>query len=490
MSDQPSLPCSPLSAGDPRRVGPYRLVARLGRGGMGQVFLARSPGGRPVAVKVVAPELAGDAEFRARFADEVAAARRVGGFYTAQVVDAELDDDQPWLVTAYIPGPSLQQAVQAHGPLPPSALRVLGSGLAEGLAAIHASEVVHRDLKPGNVILAGDGPRVIDFGISRALDRAATTSSGLGTPGYMSPEQCKGLDTGFPSDVFALGCVLVYAATGRSPYGEGNALALQYRTVHDEPDLSGVPEELLPFLTRCLAHDPDARPTVEEALVTFTASAADGPWLPAEVSAMVRHWQAQSALLPPEETSVRGWGRRHVIASAALGVLLAGAGVWTAAVWPPGDTEGGGGAPAGAKRSMNPCDVLDNEIARRHRLTDTGSPGGYDSGTRRVTTCKWATSEFGSPEDGYEAYLTLAYGPASLQLVQENRHRYPSDLKGLPGAQAFANASEFETACEVSWPTSFGRVVVFADEPPNVIGGMGCDTVADFARSVFPKIPT
>jgi hypothetical protein len=182
-----------------------------------------------------------------------------------------------------------------------------------------------------------------------------------------------------------------------------------------------------------------------------------------------------------------------VIASAALGVLLAGAGGWTAAVWPDG--AGGGGAAgasasAAAKRSMNPCDVLDNEIVTEHRLTDTGSPGGYDSGTRRVTTCKWATAEFGSPDDGHQGYLTLAYGPASLELVQENRHRYPADLQGLPGAQAFANASEYGSACEVGWPTSFGRVVVFADVPPNVIGGMGCDTVADFARSVFPKIPT
>lgn len=495
MSDRQPLPYSPLGAGDPRRIGPYRLVARLGRGGMGQVFLARSPGGRPVAVKVVAPELADDPEFRARFADEVAAARRVGGFYTAQVVDAGLSDDRPWLVTAYIPGPSLQQAVQAHGPLPPNAIRVLGSGLAEGLSAIHRSEVVHRDLKPGNVILADDGPRVIDFGISRALDGTATTSSGLGTAGYMSPEQCEERDTGFASDVFALGCVLVYAATGRSPYGEGNALVVQYRTVRGEFDLTGAPEDLLPFLTRCLAREPALRPTVKEALAAFTAPAADGSWLPAEMSAMVRQRQVQSARLPPEETSVRGWGRRRALVLTAVGVLLAGAGMWTAAVWP--DDVGGGSPGSGtgasataAASSLDPCDVLDNEIVQRHSLTDTGSPGGYDNGSRRVTTCKWATASIGSSDDGYDRYFTLAYGPASLELVRENRHRYPTDLHGLPGAEAVANASDSATACEVSWPTSFGRVVVFVDEPPNVMNGVTCDVVADFARSVFPKIPT
>lgn len=476
-----------LSAGDPRRIGPYRLVGRLGRGGMGQVYLARSPGGRPVAVKVVAPEFTDDPEFRRRFALEAEAAHRVGGFYTAQVVDAGPEDAEPWLVTAYIPGPSLHQAVRAHGPLPPHTLRVLGSGLAEGLAAIHRSGLVHRDLKPGNVILADDGPRVIDFGISRALDGASTTSSELGTPGYMSPEQCLGRETGPASDIFALGCVLAYAATGRSPYGEGNALAVQFRTVHEEPDASGVPEELLPFLTRCLDREPERRPTVEEALATFAAPAEDTAWLPAEVSAMVQERQAQSTQPPPEEPRASTWGRRRLTVLATLGALLAGAGAWAVTAWSDGGDDAGGGA-GKAARSMNPCDVLDNTIVERHELTDTGNAGGYSIDFQRVRTCKWATARFGDPENG-DRYFTLAYGPASLELVRENRHRYPTDLAGLPNAQAFANGSDDETACEITWPTSFGRAVVYAEEPSNILGGLGCDNVADFARSVFSKVP-
>ncbi|WP_371627508.1 serine/threonine protein kinase [Streptomyces sp. NBC_01116] len=483
MSDRQNVD-SQLGAGDPRRIGSYRTVARLGRGGMGQVYLARSPGGRPVAVKVVAPELADDPEFRRRFALETEAARLVGGFYTAQVVEAAPDDARPWLVTAYIPGPSLQQAVQDYGPLPSDALRVLGSGLAEGLAAIHRSGLVHRDLKPGNVILAEDGPRVIDFGISRALDGASATSSILGTPGYMSPEQCRGEETGHASDIFAFGCVLVYAVSGRSPYGEGNGLALQYRTVHGKPDLAGVPEELLPFLTRCLDHDPERRPTVEEALATFTTPVGDASWLPDPVRAMIEHRRAQAARLPPEEPSRGAGRRRRTILVAAAGMMLAGAGAWTASAWPDR-----GEGPPSTTRSMNPCDVLDNKLIQDHQLTDTGSPGGYDSGALRVRTCKWATAEFGSAEDGYQGYYTLAYGPASLELVERNRHRYPVDLKGLSGAQAYGDASEYPHACEVTWRTSFGRATVYADQPSTLIGGMGCDNVADFARSVFPKAP-
>ncbi|GGS56250.1 MULTISPECIES: serine/threonine-protein kinase [Streptomyces] len=478
---------SRLGAGDPRRIGSYRTVARLGRGGMGQVYLARSPGGRPVAVKVVAPELADDPEFRRRFALEAEAARLVGGFYTAQVVDAGPEDARPWLVTAYIPGPSLQQAVQEHGPLPADALRVLGSGLAEGLAAIHGSGLVHRDLKPGNVILAEDGPRVIDFGISRALDGASATTSILGTPGYMSPEQCQGEETGPASDVFALACVLVYAVSGHSPYGEGNGLALQYRTVHGKPDLTGVPEDLLPFLTRCLDHDPSRRPTVQEALATFSAPAADAPWLPAPVRVMIEQRRAQAARLPPQEPPGGAGRRQRILVIGAVGVLLAGAGAWTATAWP--DHSHGRGDST-TTRSMDPCDVLDNEIVQQHQLTDIGSPGGYDSGSMRVRTCKWATAEIGSTEDGYQGYYTLAYGPASLELVQRDRRRYPVNLDGLPGAQAYANTSEYPSDCEVTWRTSFGRASVYADVPPNVLLGVDCDRVAGFARSVFPKVPT
>ncbi|GAA3927914.1 hypothetical protein GCM10023085_06370 [Actinomadura viridis] len=280
----------PLRPEDPRQVGPYRLERRLGGGGMGQVFVGRSRGGRPVAVKLVRPELAGDAGFRRRFALEVEAARRVGGFSTAQVVDADAVADPPWLATAYIPGPSLHEAVEAYGPLPPAATASLGAGLAEGLAAIHACDLVHRDLKPGNVILADDGPRVIDFGIARALDATShsLTQGVIGTPSFMSPEQVRGRPVGPPSDVFALGAVLTFAATGRGPFGVGPAQAVLYRVVHDEPDLSEVPGGLAGLVAACLAKDPAARPQVGHVLDRLAVPAGEGTrWLPPGVTAMV-----------------------------------------------------------------------------------------------------------------------------------------------------------------------------------------------------------
>jgi serine/threonine protein kinase len=215
----------PLREGDPTRVGPYRLYGRLGQGGMGQVFLGLSRGGLVVAVKIARPELAGDEQFRHRFGAEVAAARKVGGFYTAHVVDADPDADPPWLASACIAGPSLHRAVVDHGPLPSESVAALGAGLAEGLAAVHMCGLVHRDLKPANVILAHDGPRLIDFGIARALDATSYTQTAtvLGTAAFMSPEQATARPAGPESDVFSLGCVLAFAATGRSPFGEGRA---------------------------------------------------------------------------------------------------------------------------------------------------------------------------------------------------------------------------------------------------------------------------
>ena len=198
----------PLQPGDPAQIGTYRILGRLGAGGMGQVFFGRSPGGRPVAVKLIRPEHAGSDQFRTRFAREVAAARSVGGFHTAPVVDADPSADPPWMVTAYIPGPSLQEAVVEYGPLPSEVIRSLGAGLAEGLAAIHRSGLVHRDLKPANVILAADGPRVIDFGIARALDGAdgvTVTGAVVGTFAYMSPEQVRAEPVGPAGDAFSLG---------------------------------------------------------------------------------------------------------------------------------------------------------------------------------------------------------------------------------------------------------------------------------------------
>ncbi|MBV2153363.1 serine/threonine-protein kinase [Kitasatospora sp. SUK 42] len=270
---------------DPTTVGGrYRLLARLGSGGMGVVYLGRSPGGRLVAVKCVHWDLATDPRFRLRFTQELEAARRVGGFHTAQVVDADPDGDPPWLVTAYIPGPSLEAAVATHGPLPEPVLRVLGAGLAEALEAIHAVGLVHRDLKPSNVLLSDDGPRVIDFGIARALDGASITRTQtvIGTPGYMAPEQIAGEPVGPACDLFSLGRVLCHAS-GSDPYGGGNPQVLLYRIMHTEPDLTGVPEALRPIVADCLARRPEDRPTPAQLLARLGPPAYDGPtgsWLP------------------------------------------------------------------------------------------------------------------------------------------------------------------------------------------------------------------
>ncbi|HJY56827.1 MAG TPA: protein kinase [Streptosporangiaceae bacterium] len=252
-----------LAADDPRVIGEYRLRAQLGSGGMGRVYLGLSPGGRAVAIKVVNPDLADDEEFLHRFTQEVAAARAVSGIYTAPVVASGLNERPPWLATAFVPGPSLDQVVAENGPLPAPALWPLLAGLTEALAAIHACGVVHRDLKPANVLLATDGPRVIDFGISRATDGTVLTAAGVvfGTPGYISPEQAEGKPAGPASDMFALGCVIAYAATGAGPFGTGTVAAVLYRVVHAEATLEGVPPALREIVAGCLAKDPAARPT-------------------------------------------------------------------------------------------------------------------------------------------------------------------------------------------------------------------------------------
>lgn len=268
-----------LEPGDPERIGRYRIVARLGAGGMGRVYLGRSPGGRAVAVKVVRAELAEDAEFRRRFAREVAAARRVNGVFTAGVVDADPEGAPPWLATAYVPGVALSEAVTAHGPWPQGPVLALGAGLAEALEAIHAVDVVHRDLKPSNILLATDGPRVIDFGISVAHEASALTRTGMvvGTPGFMSPEQLTGKPIGPASDVFSLGAVLTFAATGSGPFGTGSGHALGFRVVYEEPNLSRLPPRLRLLVASCLAKQPDRRPTVATLLEQLAEAAAETP---------------------------------------------------------------------------------------------------------------------------------------------------------------------------------------------------------------------
>src|SRR5271165_1959007 len=299
-----------LQPGDPQTIGPYRLVGRLGQGGMGQVFLGVSRGGRPVAVKAIRAELAADPGFRTRFGREVVAARRVSGMYTAMVVDADVDGPVAWLATAYVPGPSLAEAVDAHGPLPEASLVALAAGLAESLNAIHAAGVVHRDLKPSNVLLAEDGPRVIDFGISRAAESTALTQTGLvvGSPGFMSPEQAIGGQIGPPSDIFNLGAVLAFAATGEGPFGTGTTASLLYRVVHGTPDLSHVPDSVRPLIERCLAKDPAQRPTADDLLGQVGALEVTDNWLPDSLTRTLVRDAAAGAALSPSWPGFAGGG--------------------------------------------------------------------------------------------------------------------------------------------------------------------------------------
>ncbi|WP_399087030.1 serine/threonine-protein kinase [Streptomyces sp. BBFR2] len=277
---------------DPRHLGPYRLLGRIGAGGMGRVYLARSAGGRTVAVKVVRPDLAQDTGFRGRFRQEVEIARAVSGRYTAPVVDADTEAALPWLATAFVLGPSLTEVVEAHGPLPDHSVRALGTGLAAALTEIHSVGLVHRDLKPSNVLLAADGPRVIDFGIARAVDGNRMTQTGVvvGSPGYIPPEQVLGQRVGTAGDVFALGAVLTYAATGHGAYAEGTPAAVLYQVVHGEPDLGGVPEALLGLVTACLHRDPEQRPAPADVLRTLApegTGAAFTNWLPGAVASTI-----------------------------------------------------------------------------------------------------------------------------------------------------------------------------------------------------------
>lgn len=259
-----------LRGGDPAEIGGYPLEARLGSGGMGTVFLARTASGRPVAIKLIHQQFAGDEEFRIRFRQEVAAARRVSGAFTAAVVDADSEAEYPWMATAYIEGHTLAQHIAKRGPLSGADLRMLAIGLTEALRDIHRVGVVHRDLKPSNVVLSPEGPRVIDFGISRAADQQTLTMTGrvIGTPPFMSPEQLQApRGVGPRSDVFSLGTLLVYAATGQGPFDADSPYMTAYQVVHEAPSLGAVPGALRAVVEPCLDKDPQARPSADQLLV-------------------------------------------------------------------------------------------------------------------------------------------------------------------------------------------------------------------------------
>ncbi|MGW2259677.1 bifunctional serine/threonine-protein kinase/ABC transporter substrate-binding protein [Streptomyces sp. NPDC001780] len=371
----------PLTADDPDAIGGHRLLARLGAGGMGVVYLARSRGGALVALKTIRAEHAADPAFRIRFRREVAAVRGPTGRPLVPVVAADTEAREPWLATEFVPGPSLAEAVDGFGALPVAAVRVLGSRLADALTAVHAAGVVHRDVKPGNILLALDGPRLIDFGIAQAAGATALTATGavVGTPGFLAPEQAQARagEVGPPSDVFALGCVLAYAASGRRPFGTGHAAGVLFRTVHEEPDVTDVPAELAALIGACLAKEPAGRPTAAEVAAVLRdprpalavrahPDTRKDDWLPPAVLRLVaersaraldvpapRHTARQptdddraAVAAPPPPGDARPPTRRRVLltGSAAASVLVVGGGATAYLAAGRGRTDGSGGA--------------------------------------------------------------------------------------------------------------------------------------------------
>jgi len=367
----------PLEAGDPTRIGPYAILGVLGSGGMGKVYLGRSTGGRTVAVKAVRPELADDSQFRQRFRNEIEAAKSVSGAFTAAVVDSDTEASVPWFATAFIAGISLGDAVARFGALPEPALRTLTAGLAEAIAAVHRAGIIHRDLKPANVLLALDGPYVIDFGITRATEGTALTTAGtvMGSPGFMSPEQASGVRVGPETDMFSLGATLVYAATARSPFGDGPTPALLYRVVSQEPDISGVPDSLRDMIAACLHKEPARRPTTQQILDYLDANApapTTGGWLPphytdaiVQASSVMTHMGATSGPAghigqqgpgtppygapgyqgqgtPPHGNGTYGPAYAQTAQSGMVGVNPYGQGPGTGPQHPYGNTTGGG----------------------------------------------------------------------------------------------------------------------------------------------------
>ncbi|MFE6843855.1 serine/threonine-protein kinase [Streptomyces sp. NPDC057686] len=445
------------AADDPREVGGYRVVARLGSGGMGRVYLAYTPGGRPVALKVVRPELAGDPEFRRRFAQEVASAQRIHGLYTAQVVDSGAGDPTPWLATTYVPGPSLQQAVHTYGPLPVRTVLLLVAGIAEALQEIHRAGVVHRDLKPANVLIAADGPRVIDFGIARAADAGALTGTGLrvGTPAFMAPEQALGRPAGPATDVFALGALAAYVAGGRPPFGEGPESAALYRVVHEEADLGGVPAELQPLLRHCLAKDPAHRPATARVIEAVRGHPAVGGelrfsdgWLPHRVTTEIRRRGDLPDLpVPPDGPSATA----AATALDAEPTVTAPRGTPTAQPVPPEPPAADPGR-RGRRRAPAP--------GRRHGRTALVAAAALLLGAAGAFALLDPSFDGGEDEDAADPAGLVAGAPASAPASAPAATPTPSPSAAAPGYAAVRTGTELTSPDQsYEFDVKEGRVV-------------------------------
>jgi len=411
----------PLSANDPRMIGEFRLHARLGAGGMGQVYLGFSPAGRPVAIKVIHSQFAADPEFLRRFSHEVTAARAVGGMYTAPVVDSSVTDRSPWLATAYVPGPPLAAVVARHGALPEAAVWRLAAGLAEALRAVHAAGLVHRDLKPANVLLADDGPHVIDFGISRPVHGTQLTSAGMviGTPGYMSPEQAKTGPAGPASDLFSLGCVLAYAVTGRPPFAGDNPASVLYRIVSAEPDLSAVPPKLRQVIEACLKKDPAQRPGPAQVIAMIGAlgpetQASLGSFWPAQVARVIaaeQSSQTPAGLTPPGSVPASRTGS------------VAGGAPYTA----DSGTAGSGGTPGSTGMAPPPAERTPTALA-----TPAPGQGGAATGHAPMISDGYYAAAQGRPTPAPGAAPT---GQSVPPLAQSQSYAGPQPYGMPPGGQ-------------------------------------------------------
>lgn len=368
----------------PEYAGQYRLESCLGTGGMGVVHLASSASELRLAVKVIHAEHASDPEFRARFRQEVAAARRVSGAFTAPVVDADPEAERPWMATLFIEGPTLAERVKRNGPLSADELRKAGAGLAEALRDIHRAGVVHRDLKPSNVLLAPDGPKVIDFGISRPADSDLRTETGklIGTPPFMAPEQFqRPREVGPAADVFAMGAVLVHAATGRGPFDSDSPYIVAYQVVHNEPDLAGVPKDLVPLFRRCLAKDPAERPTPYELMIALRSSSPSSScdtqaYIPAQRPPDPRENALRRLTARPRLRLSRKL--RWVAAGAAL-VVLVTAGIVVVRAVVDGDTTGSAPGAPRAAHGFSPWSVSlrDGDGENRTPVCAAGGSGLY-----------------------------------------------------------------------------------------------------------------
>ncbi|XVQ11060.1 WD40 repeat domain-containing serine/threonine protein kinase [Spirillospora sp. CA-255316] len=412
----------PLAQSDPRHVGPYRTLAELGRGGMGRVLLGSAPDGRLVAVKLVHARLVGVPGFRDRFRDEVAATRAVSGAYTAAVIDADADAPTPWLASVYVPGPSLHDAVRAAGALPVEPVLRLAAGLAAALLDIHRSGLVHRDLKPSNVLLAADGPRVIDFGVARAVESGDgdQTQTGLlaGTPGFMSPEEADARQPTAASDIFSLGCVLAMACTGRGPFDGPGVPQTLYNVVHTAPVLDAVPGRLRPIVEACLAKDPDARPAPDR-LLTMIGHVAPStrPWPPAVHRLIEERQAAIAGLLTPPSPPARHRGRLLVAGAIAGCATLTAAMLW--ALW-PGPAAGSRPAPSASRSTPPPVSwPLRGHTSTIQSVTFSADGRTLLTASEDHTVRKWdvaSRTQRGTPLQHPDGVNDVALGPRDIAI--------------------------------------------------------------------------